>query len=229
MPAPDRIPPWEAVRLLANRVLEWAASAGEAESARDRVYGAAKLHADAAAVYLVARGGYQGGGYAARASALGSLDLDEEARRRIEAWTEWRLEPRWERTPLGVDVPSTAASPALAEGVTEAVQDLLRSLTGGESARQLLLPSPVRGVAWARSWKRWIGLSPASLRRLTASDWRRSPRVLLWEAAIEWVLGRPTRAADLLTRLTGTGPDDAEQTRREIVRLAQLMEQHVVD
>lgn len=229
MPEPESIPEWEARRLLANRVIEWAVSMEPGKPFWARVYAAAKLHADQAAVHLIARRAFKGGGYEHRSAAIGDLGFDKSTRNLIEEWTAWRLRPQWNETPVRVDVEASADSPVLAAEVVEAVGMTLRALSRDGTVSDLLTSSDVRGRAWARSWKRWVGLYPSVLRRVGPREIARSPRVILWEAAIEWALGHCRPSAALLERLTGIRVESHGEIRSEIVRLAGIMDREWVD
>jgi hypothetical protein len=235
VPGCASIPHWEARRLLSNRAIEWSGAAGDAPAYR--VYAAAKLIADAAAVALLTRGAYRGGGYADRRRAADSLsDLPEDDRVRIGAWTDWRCAPRWESTPLGVDVEASARSPRLRDEVAAAVRGAMLYAGATDDPGAFLAGTPVRGRAWARAWKRWARVESGSLLRLGVATLTGSPRVLLWEAALSAVIGRGDRAERILRGLAGrtirrAGEDrwDGERRDRRIGAISRTMDQMEID
>ncbi len=208
VPAYDRIPPWEGKRLLSNRAVEWLGA-----RARGRVpglYAAAKVMADGAAVALLARGAYRGGGYAERleeALALKALPRTEEARAR--AWTGWRIAPRWDSTPLGVGLNDLEASRVDKE-VSASILGSMRFAAATEDPEAYLGSRAVKGRSWARAWRRWLSRAPGSLARLRTAPLTRTPRVLLFEAAICCATGREERASRIVRNLLGGGTEEAE-------------------
>jgi len=230
MPPPERIPRREGGRLLANRALEWiVASQQRRDSPIGFVYAAAKLHADAAAVYLLAGGSYRGGGYADRLAQIGGIDLAPSECARIAEWTSWRLEPQWDHLPLGGDIGGASSSKELDRSVEEATRSVVRTIAGGDSAAAFLRPNRIGGRSWARSWKRWVRTGGSPLRRARPHELLRTPRVLLWEAAIEHAAGRWDRSAEVLRRLVGGDRQGAGETAREIVRLGGLMDREGIE
>jgi hypothetical protein len=229
MPEPRRIPSWEARRLLANRVLGWAEAIGADMTVSDRVYLAAKLIADTAAVDLLGWRIFAGGGFADRVSALDATRPAERDLKRITAWTSWRVMPTWEKTPLGVSVAEAAVSAHLVTEVREASRGAIRFVTGSESVRRFFsFPEP-RGRSWARAWKRWIRLPGSSLRRMKISRLRGTPRLLLWEAAIEWLVGDPARADGLLRQLDGGQCAEAQTIESRLTEMAKTMDREAID
>jgi hypothetical protein len=230
VPTPEAIPPAEAARLLANRVLGWLAAAGPEADAAGRVFAACKLIADLAAVSLLARGAYRGGGYRDRARAARELGgIDPSLRSAVDAWTGWRLTPRWEATPIDLAVDDDRAPGALTGCVRGAVREGLRLCSGGNEVERFLSGVAAGPSVRARSWKRWIGPRPDTILRLRPADFRRTPRGLLWGAAIACALREDGTTATYLSRLgmsreTG-GASDAER----IVATARAMEREGID
>jgi hypothetical protein len=230
MPAPRQVPPWEARRLLANRSIEWL----DARSRRrldptGAVYAAAKFQADAGAVWLLANGEYDGGGYRERMEAIARSVIDPKTRQRILDWSGWRLDPRWDRVPGNGDVAHAGGSQDLWQSVEETARWIVRSLSGGESARIFLETSRIGGRTWARSWKRWLRAGGRPLRILSSAAPVRTPRLLLWETAIDQAMGHEDRAARALGRLRGGAPVGSGEADREIVRLGALMEREGIE
>ncbi len=232
MPPPEEIPAREARRLLANRVLEWLGASGVSPEPLAIVYAAAKLHSDAATIRLIAARTYAGGGLEARAMALAALHAEPEERARIDAWTAWRRDPSWRSVPAigSVDRAGEAEGRAvLAAEARDTVRRTVTAIAGTEDAGEFLTSARVRWRAWGRSWKRWSRIRPASLRRARKRELARTPRLLLWEAALERVLGRPDACGKILGRLLGgrdVGPDRADAA---IAELARQMERAGVD
>ncbi len=227
LPAPDSIPAWEARRLLANRAIEWLEALGSA-SPTARAYAAAKLTADSATVALLARGLYRGGGYAARAAEarrvgiLAPAELD-----RVEAWTAWRLEPDWDRLPVGGgDLTRVEASGAVHAAARQAIVEGLRHCgedAGGDALFRDVSTSPRKML---RSWKRW--LSGGGNRRFPGPGlWDRTPRNVLWEAAVWFSLGRFVECRDALARLVGAEALEPMETR--IVGLRKAMDREGIE
>jgi hypothetical protein len=230
MPPPERIPPGEARRLLANRAIEWFAARQERRTLPvGAVYAAAKFHADAGAVYLLAEGAYRGGGYTDRLEQIRHSGLDPAIRAGIEGWSEWRLRPLWDSVPAGGDVIHAAASDELDRGVGDAARSIVRTIAGSESAGRFLEPSRIGGRAWARSWKRWVRKGGTPLRRIGVRDLPRTPRLLLWEAAIDCLMGREDRGSEILSRLRGMTGERPAGLGQEIVRLNALMEREGIE
>lgn len=231
VPDYERIPSWEGRRLASNRVLEWLA-AGPGDGVA-RAYAAAKLMADLAAVSLLSRNAYRGGGYAERLDAADRLDgLSDGIRHRMRVWTEWRLEPCWERTPLGVGLGDLEAR-SVVEDVRAALLESMRFAAMTKDPGEFLGASAIRGRAWVRSWKRWLRRSPRSLSRIRPGWVRRTPRVLLFEAAIRCALGLDETATEIVDRLTGHGRrpavmNDAQLAAR-IVEIGEMMRHDGVD
>jgi hypothetical protein len=230
MPRPAMIPPWEGRRLLANRALEWLAARQErAASPVGFLYAAAKLHADAGAACLLAAGAYRGGGYRDRLPQIRDAGLDAKCRARVEAWSAWRLEPGWNSVPGGGDLLRAAASGSLEEDVAETVRAVIRAIAGSESAESFLDARRMPGRTWARSWKRWMRVGKPPFRAIAGPGLLRTPRLLLWEAAIECAMGREERAIEIVRLLRrealdlGNGPD------REIVSMGALMEREGIE
>lgn len=224
MPEPTAIPRWESRRLLCNRVLELLAAADPARAPLDRVYALSKLLADCAAVLLLHGRCYTGGGFAGRLASIRGADLPDSLGKRITAWTGWRLEPRWGRTPLGCSVDGAETALILGEAGSglKGITELLAP--GPQPARGFLTPADVRGRAWARAWKRWRRLAPASSLRFGWDVLTRTPRVLLWEAALRLVLGDETGSAGITARLLGEPAESFEATRASVVQSSRLME-----
>lgn len=229
MPEPGEIPPWEARRLLGNRVLEWAEGLLPPATDVERVYRGAKLQADVAAVLLLARRSYEGGGFADRARGAIALGLPPDAADRIAAWTAWRVDPTWERTPLGGSVDRVEGSDALRAEMRAAVGAAVRLVSGGESAEALFKGRGVRGRRWARSWKRWLARAPAARRRLAPGFLLRSPRTHLWIAAVDWAQGRDDRAARRIEVLAGRSPGPEGGIVSLLVDLGAAMSREGVD
>jgi hypothetical protein len=229
VPDPGAIPRWESRRLLCNRALEVLGALDPAHGPVDRLYALSKLAADAAAVLLIDRGAYRGGGFAERSRAVRSLSLDEPLKARIAAWTAWRLDPRWGVTPLGVD--AGGVEPARIEAEARKVlQLILQALSpGNPRARAVLSPPGVHGRAWARSWKRWCRREPAAALRTGPDALSRSPRVLLWEAALGLLAGDAAAAGGGLGRLTGRRAEGFEALRSIVVQSARAMENEGVE
>jgi hypothetical protein len=230
MPPPRMIPPWEARRLLANRALEWLAARQERRASPIGVlYAAAKLHADAGAAYLVATGAYRGGGYRDRLLQIRDAGLEPSCRERIEAWSVWRLEPRWDDVPGGGDLLRAAGSASLDENLAETARAVVRAVAGRGSAEEFLGARRIPGRTWARSWKRWMRVGKPPLRGIAGRGLLRTPRLLLWEAAIECVMGREDRAIEIVRRLRMEAPDSETGPDREIVSSGALMEREGIE
>jgi len=228
LPSYERIPSWEARRLLANRSLEWVAS--QAEDGIARVYAAAKLIADGAAVALFARGAYRGGGFAARCEAAGDLEgLAASQRDRIAAWTAWRLQPRCDSTPLGGSVDDAIAGERLATEVCASVIDSMRFVARTDAPDEFLGRGVVRGRAWARSWKRWLRFGPGALARLGTAPFVKTPRVLLWEAALWCALGRREIAGRIIGNLAGRGAGEDSSLEVTIAGIGEKMNREEID
>ncbi len=230
VPAPSAIPAAEARRLLANRVLEWLASRRAGEEGVGPTYAACKLVADLAAVSLLARGVYQGGGYRERARMardLGCLDAPIQAQ--VDGWTEWRLLPRWDITPVGTAVDDVRTPGLLSARVQEATREGLRICSGDENIGRFLrgvVPGPrVR----ARSWKRWIASRPGRILGLRPAIWFHSPRGLLWGAAIACALNDEAMTARWLSRLGPARGIETAPDAERIVAIAHAMEREGID
>jgi hypothetical protein len=239
VPAPADIPLSEGRRLLANRALEWLlAAGGAAESATDpvpadatrRCYAAGKLAADIAAVALLARGAYRGGGYRARAAAAGRLGLlDAETLSRVEAWTRWRLEPVWDAPPLGGPVDDPRAVPLLGRLVREMTLAGMYVCSGGPDIAAFvsaLTPGP---RARLRSWKRWIGSGAGKMLGLRPAHLVHGPRDRLWGAAIASALGRDGEAIRWLSLLENPHERGAGKCAERIVAIARWMDREGID
>lgn len=201
VPEYERIPPWEGSRLVSNRVLEWLGSRKRDDVAS--LYAAAKLMADAAEAALLWRRAYRGGGYGTRLDAALRLEgFQQDERERMRAWTDWRVDPRWEMTPLRVGL-SDLDVRLVEEHLRASILTSMRFAVATEEPGAFLRSSTVRGRVWARSWKRWLRRYPGSLAGLRAGCLRRTPRVLLFEAAICCAIGRTEAAREIATRLLG--------------------------
>jgi hypothetical protein len=230
VPPVQGIPPGEAHRLLSNRIVEWIDASRDDRPAHLAVYAAAKLHADAAAVLLLARRLYRGGGYAARCeAACAQPDLGDDDRVRLRAWTAWRLAPSWRETPLGMDVRAAAAEAVLKADLGGQIERVLHWVLDESGERILQRSYRPRGRAWARSWKRWLRASPRCLSLLHPSGYSRSPRSLLWEAAMDWTMGRESAAAAILERLTGARRGESEAIRDRIAAAGRIMDREGID
>jgi len=229
MPLPRQIPAWEGRRLLCNRAIEWLSDSRPEKGRLSGVYAAAKLHADAAAVILLARGIYSGGGYDTRTRALGGIDLDAGLRSRIEAWTRWRLLPSWSGVPGGGSLDELAGSEALRLDLVETLRKTMQEAAGSDSAGRFLNGSPARGRAWGRAWKRWLALHPRALLGLRPGALRRTPRVLLWEATLHFLLGRDEDAAAVMGRLLGTRATTRLASATFISGIGRAMDREGVD
>jgi hypothetical protein len=230
LPAPEDIPPVEGRRLLANRVIEWLAARGRDRDPAAQFYAAGKLIADIAAVALLARGAYRGGGYGTRLAGVERLGvLDPEALGSVKDWTRWRLAPDWDVTPIGVAV-GDPRGPGLLDGVVrETVLLGMRVGSGGMAIAPFvagLVPGPrVR----ARSWKRWIGLAPGKILGLRPAHLAHSPRCLLWGAAIAAAIEREAEAVEWISRLEPHGDCGSENLSRQIAAIAQRMDREGID
>jgi hypothetical protein len=201
VPEYERIPRWEAQRLLSNRAIEWLGARGDGEVAS--LYGAAKLMADCAAVALLSRGAYRGGGYVDRLeAALEMGELPEEEGKRMRGWTRWRIDPQWDTTPLGVGLADLDSS-SLEEELRASILGSMRFAAATEEPGAFLGSHAVRGRSWARAWKRWARRAPGSLTRLRAALLTRTPRVLLFEAALCCAIGEDERAERIIWKLLG--------------------------
>jgi hypothetical protein len=202
---------------------------GSEHSAAERVYLAAKLIADTATVDLLGWGIFTGGGGADRVEALRATRPEAGDLERVESWSSWRIVPRWESTPLGLSVAESAVSGRLAEEVQAAARAAILFVTGQESvARFLSFPQP-QGRPWARAWKRWLRMPDSSIRRIGFGRLRGTPRLLLWEAALEWLVGDRSRAEGLLGRLNGGGAKKGQTLELRLLEVAKMMDREGID
>ncbi|MDM7917391.1 MAG: hypothetical protein QUU85_19315, partial [Candidatus Eisenbacteria bacterium] len=224
MPPPQEIPPWESRRLLANRTLEWLeARAREPRDVVGLAYAEAKLHADAGAAILLAKGLFAGGGFEERGRrAAVVLDLPEEERERIVSWTAWRLAPSPE-LPGGRSIEEAGGAQGC-EAVARTIGCVIGAVATNSSVRHFLGGPTIQGRTWARAWKRWIRARSASLVRPDPHVIARTPRVLLWEAALELAGGRPAPARSILRRIGLDAPEEEDALARRIAEAARWME-----
>jgi len=94
----------------------------------------------------------------------------------------------------GGDALAVAASATLEESVAETTRAVVRGSDGRESVGRFLDARRVLGRTWARSWKRWLRAGRPPALRIGARGWSRTPRLLLWEAALECAMGRRERS-----------------------------------
>jgi hypothetical protein len=201
VPRFERIPAWEGRRLLSNRALEWLGS--RAEGGVASLYAAAKLIADVPAVLLLSRGAFRGGGYAARfAEAEGLPGFENRDRERVRAWNDWRIDPRWETTPLGVGMGDLDIR-RVEEPLRASILTVMRYAGATEDPEVFLGSRPVGWLAWGRAWKRWLRRRPGSLDAMRPWGPIKTPRTLLFHAAICCALGDNGGAAAVLGRLLG--------------------------
>lgn len=230
VPPPAGIPAAEARRLLANRVLEWLAASRPGQEPLQRVYAVCKLFADLAAVGLVARGAYVGGGYRDRAIGVrGKAIYDAATTDRIEAWTSWRLNPGWSTTPLGVGVGGDRLLEQLWAEAREAAHAGLGVCSGRGDVTDFVAGAVPRPRTRLRSWKRWLASGAARIASLRLADLARSPRGLLWGAAIASVLDEDVEALGWLGRLGIERPGDRDATIERIVLAARTMDDEGID
>ncbi len=230
VPALRAIPAAEARRLLANRVLEWLACRVAGEADPGPTYAACKLVADLAAVSLLARGAYRGGGYRERARMARELAcLDAPAQAQVDAWTEWRLLPRWDLTPVGTAVDDGRAPELLSARVREATREGLRICSGDVDIGRFLRGIDPGPRVRARSWKRWTASRPGRILGLRPANWLHSPRGLLWGAAIACALDDEAMTAQWLSRLGAAREFEAAPDAERIVAIARSMEREGID
>jgi hypothetical protein len=230
VPPPGRIPTAEARRMLANRVLEWLSASRPGRDSLERVYALCKLVADLAAVGLLARGAYEGGGYRDRAfRARNGAFYDASMTDRVEAWTAWRLDPCWDATPLGVAIDDDRLGELMWAEAREAARAGLGICSGQGDVSDFVSGAVPGARTRLRSWKRWIASGAARIAGLRVASLARSPRRLLWGAAIAGVLGNEAESADWLGRLGMDRHGGHGETIERILTAARIMDQEEID
>lgn len=227
LPAPRQIPIWEARRLLANRLLEWIEARESADPIRS-AYAGAKLVSDIAAVALIGRGLFRGGGFAARAADLREFRLlGGEALDRVARWTAWRLSPDWNRLPFEGDPVRGEGAGSLGWAVRESIAVGL-DLCGEDSRASSCFSDPaVSSRVRIRSWRRWVARRAGERRFPGPGNWARTPRTLLWEAAVWFSLGRFEACRGTLDALVRTG--ETERAAETICRLGKTMDREGIE
>lgn len=227
VPPPRAIPAWEASRLLANRVLEWIEARRSGEAIR-QVYAAGKAIADIAAVALIAKGRYEGGGYAARAASVAREGLvPPRSLARLERWTAWRLSPEWDCVPAGGNPLRAVETGSVDEDLRASIEDGLSLCGEDPEGLSCFADSPASPRVKVRSWRRWISRGGPERRLPGPGVWSRTPRSLLWEAAVWFSLGRSEACRGALGAIVRA--PESERGGETIVRLWKRMDEEGIE